>query len=141
MGAIKGLDKLLKDLEDLPVNLEKEMNVILADNSRQLARSAIRFAPYDFGKLKQSIRAVKGEDLSWKVVVMAKYGAYMEFGTGGLVRVPEEMQEMAIQFLGKGVRQVNLKPQPYLYPAFELQRDQYINDLQDLLDREIKRIK
>ena len=140
MGAIKGLDDLLKQLSKLPQDIEKDMGRIIEDNSRQLERSAKRFAPVDTGKLRQSIKAAKNTDLNWRVVVLAKYGAYIEFGTGGLVRVPEELEALAIQFKGKGIRKVNIKPQPYLYPAFELQRDVYINDLKDLLDRKIKEL-
>lgn len=137
---IKGLDKLLKDLDNLPQVLENEIELIIEDNSRQLARSAQRFAPVDTGELRQSIKAAKNEDLSWRVVVLAKHGPYIEFGTGGLVRVPEELVDLALQFKGRGVKKIDLRPQPFLYPAFELQRDIYVQDLKDLLERETKRI-
>lgn len=140
MASIEGLDKLLRQLKELPQNLEQEIEEIVEDNTRQLARSAKRFAPVNFGFLRNSIRVAKNTDLEWRVVVLAKYGPYIEFGTGGLVRVPDELRDLALQFKGRGVKKVDIRPQPYLYPAFELQRDQYIRDLRDLLESEIGKI-
>lgn len=140
MSSLKGLDKLLKDLDNMPAELENAVDSIVEDNARQLERSAKRFAPVDTGKLRQSIIAAKSGELSWKVYVGEKYGAYIEFGTGGLVQVPEELREMALKFKGKGVRTVNLRPQPYLYPAFELQRDDFYNDIKQMLETKAKSI-
>ena len=65
----------------------------------------------------------------------APYSAYMEFGTGGLVEVPKELKDQAIKFKGNGVKQVNLRPQPYLYPAFVKGRKNYIKSLKKELKR------
>jgi hypothetical protein len=43
----------------------------------------------------------------------------VEFGTGGTVNVPAGYEDFAMQFKGKGIRKINLKPRPYLIPAFE----------------------
>ena len=138
MPDIEGLDELLRKLKGLPQNLEKEIEEIVEDNTRQLARSAKRFAgaSVDLGFLRNSIRVAKNGKLEWRVVVLAKYGPYIEFGTGGLVRVPDELKELALQFKGRGVKKIDIRPQPYLYPAFELQRDQFIKDIKDLLESE-----
>jgi hypothetical protein len=53
----------------------------------------------------------------------------MEFGTGTKVTVPSELKEVARHFIGKGVKKINLRPQPYLYPAWVKGRIQYIKDL------------
>lgn len=141
MGVkIKGLKKVLVALDRLPQVLENEINLIIEDNARQMSRSAQRFAPYDTGELKRSIKAARNGDMAWRVVVLAKHGPYMEFGTGGLVRVPDELLDVAILYKGRGVKNIDLRPQPYLYPAFELQRDQYVKDLKDLLEQESKKI-
>lgn len=51
-------------------------------------------------------------------------GAYFEFGTGSFVRVDPEWKDMAWSFYknGKGT----LRPHPYLYPAFVLNREKYL---------------
>ena len=57
----------------------------------------------------------------------------MEFGTGGKVKVPAELKDIAIQFKGKGIREVNIQPRPFLYPAFVKHRKILIKDLKDYL--------
>jgi hypothetical protein len=69
----------------------------------------------------------------------APYSAYVEFGTGGLVNVPLELKQYALRFKGKGVKQINMQPQPYLYPAFVKGRKQYEKDLKTLLNRLTKK--
>ncbi len=140
METIKGLEKLLKDLDKFPKEIEAKLEGVLEDNARQVERSAKRNAPVDTGKLRQSIIAAKNGELSWRIYVSAKYGAYMEFGTGGLVKVPPELQDLAIQFKGKGVKRIDLRPRPYLYPAFDLQRGQLLKDIEQLLTQELNKV-
>ena len=58
-------------------------------------------------------------------------GAYIEFGTGAFVEVSDEWREMALTFYknGKGT----LRAHPYLYPAFTLNREKYIETLKKKL--------
>lgn len=60
----------------------------------------------------------EGEVTTGEVEVRKNYAAYVEFGTGTLVDVPEGLEEYAIQYKGKGIKQVNLPARPFLYPAF-----------------------
>tara|TARA_R110000850_G_scaffold245885_1_gene370775 strand:+ start:263 stop:694 length:432 start_codon:yes stop_codon:yes gene_type:complete len=131
--TIKGLTKVLKDLEKFGKEGKIEIDTITKVTSMDIVADAKSFAPKDFGKLAQSIIYTKVEDSSYKVVVNAPYGAYVEFGTGKSVRVPTELKEIAIQFKGKGVKNINLQPQPYLYPAFVKGRKQYLKDLEKSL--------
>ena len=57
-----------------------------------------------------------------------------------MVKVPSELKEVAIQFKGKGVKEVNLPARPFLYPAFVKGRQQFLEDLEDLLKKETKKI-
>lgn len=63
-------------------------------------------------------------------------GAYIEFGTGAFVRVDPEWKDMAWTFYknGKGT----LRPHPYLYPAFVLNREKYLAILRKKLDQVTK---
>ena len=45
------------------------------------------------------------------------YAPYIEYGTGTNVDVPQGFEDFAMQFIGAGVRQVNIKPMPYFHPA------------------------
>lgn len=135
--AVKGLGKVLKNLKKFGKEAEIEVHEITGDNATKIKIDAIQRAPLDTGKLKQGIQEIELGKADFKVMVnagnIAPYSAYMEFGTGGMVQVPEELKEMAIKFKGKGVKEINLQPQPYLYPAFVKGRKQYLADLKDLL--------
>ena len=132
--AVKGLKEVLKSLE----KFGDEAKQMVADTTiavaHEIEADAKRLAPVKDGFLRNQIFTQEVDVLNYEVVAGAYYSAYMEFGTGGLVEVPEEMKDIAIQFKGKGVKQVNIMPRPFLYPAFVKGRTQYIDDLQDVLD-------
>jgi hypothetical protein len=68
------------------------------------------------------------------VEAKAKYAAYIEFGTGGLVDVPVGYEDLAIRFKGKNIMKVNIRPQPYLVPSFETEKPKLIKRLKDMLN-------
>ena len=131
--AVKGLQEVLKNLQKFgaaaAVEIDKTTELIIKDI---VADAKIR-APKDMGKLAQSIKDVKIKESNYKAVVNKEYAAYVEFGTGTKVQVPTELYEMASKFKGAGIKEVNIRAQPYLYPAFVKGRKQYKKDLKDLL--------
>ena len=68
-----------------PVNLTNL--IATAGNARlelvalAIANEAIRNAPVDTGELKQSIRARKIDDKTWRVTAHAPHALHVEFGT------------------------------------------------------------
>ena len=141
---IKGFDKLIKDLKELGEKGQERFALTTEITVKDMERHAKRLAPFNKkigfgGTLRHNIKAVKVENLKWELLAnalgTAPYSAYMEFGTGGLVEVPDELKEMALRFKGKGIREVNLMPQPLLYPALVKGRVDYLKALkQDLED-------
>jgi len=133
---IKGLDKLIKDIQAFGVEGEKMISELTEGNAREIEATAKQIAPFDLGALRQDIRAytsIKSKGTFWAIEAnangIAPYSAYQEFGTGGLVEVPDELKDMAREFKGKGVKKVNVPPRPFLYPAFVIGREQYFQDL------------
>lgn len=120
----------------MQADYEKEIKDAILIATRQTSANAKAFAPVDKAGIKSSIRPYN-KGMSGEVVVGAEYGPYQEFGTGTKVQVPSELRDYAMQFKGKGIRQVNMRAQPYLYPAFFLNRDKFIKDM----DRRIDKIK
>ena len=119
----------------MQVDYEKEITEAILVATRQTSLGAKQNAPVDKGGLKASIRPYN-KGMTGEVVVGAEYGPYQEYGTGTKVQVPSELSGYAMQFKGAGIRQVNLRPQPFLYPAFFINRDRFISDM----DRRINRI-
>ena len=118
----------------MQADYEKEITEAVLVATRQTSYGAKQNAPVDTSRLKNSIRPFN-KGMTGEIVVGASYGPYQEYGTGTKVRVPSELSAYAMQFKGAGVRQVNLRPQPYLYPAFFLNRDRFMKDMDRRIDK------
>ena len=131
---VEGAQELIKKLKKYGTDAEKKVESITKNIAEEIATDAADNAPANFGKLAQSINASKEYKMLYNVNVNAvPIGAYVEFGTGAKVDVPDEWKDLAWQFYVNG--QGYLPPTPYLYPAFRKGRDQYEKDLQDLLNK------
>jgi HK97 gp10 family phage protein len=144
MKTLKGLKDVLEDLQKFGEAMQKKVNDVTYANALELQEKAKQNAPFDLGKLKQSIQTIKLEDSSYLILAnatgLAPYAAYMEFGTGGNVSVPLELADIAIKFKGKGVKKIDLRPRPYMYPALVRQRRIFLEDLKHLLETETKKV-
>jgi len=144
MKTLKGLKDVLEDLQKFGEAMQKKVNDVTYANALELQENAKQNAPFDLGKLRQSIKTIKLKDSSYLILAnatgLAPYAAYMEFGTGGNVSVPLELADIAIQFKGKGVKKIDLRPRPYMYPALVRQRRIFLEDLKHLLETETKKV-
>ncbi len=128
------LSSVLKSLKKFGDEAEKLIEDTTIAVASEIEADAKRLAPVDMGFLRNQIFTQKEDKLNYEIVAGAPYSAYMEFGTGGLVNVPEELKEIAIQYKGKGIKQINITPRPFLYPAWIKGRIQYVEDLTDVLN-------
>jgi len=130
MSSVKGFAELTSKLIALGREGEQMVKDEIEGAGRQIELKAKQLAPVDLGKLRQSINYSKTSNgLGAMVSVNVSYAAYQEFGTGGLVNIPTELRELAEFYKGKGIKKINLRPQPYLYPAFVEGRKQLIEQL------------
>jgi HK97 gp10 family phage protein len=98
-------------------------------------------APVDLGQLRQSIgktEAREGFNRSF-IFANAPYSAFVEFGTGGKVSIPSGFESIAAKYKGKGIKQINLRPQPYLIPAYLIGIVQYRKKLVTVLKTEVEK--
>lgn len=104
---------------------------LLNETVQNIETAAISSAPVDLGILRNSIN---GEVDGMNAVIgsTVKYSPYIEFGTGGLVDVPEGLEDYAMKFKGAGIKQVNIFPRPYLIPAFKKHTAKMIEELNKL---------
>ena len=119
---IEGLDALIKRLGKLSPLIAKEVAMEVNASALAIQSKAKRDVVVDNGILRNSIQLKeinKGDKVIYTVGSRLKYAPYVEFGTGGTVNVPAGYEDFAIQFKGKGIRKINLRPRPYLIPAFE----------------------
>lgn len=108
---------------------------VLQQAVRQTSKDAKSFAVVDQSGMKNSIRPFN-KGLEGEIIVGVGYGPYVEFGTGSKVQVPAELRDYAMQFKGAGIKEVNLRARPYLYPAFFINRDKFAKACDKIL-REI----
>jgi len=104
---------------------------ILTETIQNIETEATSLTPVDLGVLKSSING-EVDGLNGIVGTPVKYAPYMEFGTGGLVDVPEGLEDYAMKFKGAGIKQVNLYPRPFLIPAFKKHTTKMIEELNKL---------
>ncbi|NBQ18012.1 HK97 gp10 family phage protein [bacterium] len=119
---IEGLDALIKKLGKLPIEIEKEVANEVNASALAIQSKAKRDVKVDNSTLRSSIQLIsifQDKRIIYSVGSRLKYAPYVEFGTGGLVNVPAGFEAFAMQFKGKGIRKINLRPRPYLIPAFE----------------------
>ena len=98
---IKGVNTVIANLRKYGKEAEKDIQGVTEQVARNIEKNAKQSAPANYGKLGQSIITEKVNLTTYKVVVNAPYGAYMEFGTGTKVNVPSELASVAKQFKGK----------------------------------------
>lgn len=119
-----------KDLKDLQRKLHKLQKFSQKDAISEVNRAmshakalAVQEAPVAKsygGTLKQSIQLKVHKDGA-EMYSTANYAPYVEFGTGSRYVSPNDATNLGIpssyiaQFKGKGIKEVNLEPQPFFY--------------------------
>ncbi len=82
------------------------------------------------GRLRSSIASSYSSDgLTFTIEVNVNYGAYQEFGTGKFVRILPGYADIASEFRGRGIRQVNLQAKPYLFDNYERANNAFLKEL------------
>lgn len=135
---VKGINAVISKLRQYGKEAERDIEGVTELVARNIEKEAKSLAPTNFGKLGQSIQANKQSQLSWAIEAggtLAPYAPFVEFGTGGLVVVPQELKEIAIKFKGRGVKKINLRARPYLYPALLKGRTEYLDKLKKVLSK------
>ena len=135
---LKGINSVISDIRKYGKEAEKDIAGVTELVARNIEKNAKGNVVANLGKLGQSIQAEKVNDYNWNISaggVLAPYAPFVEFGTGGLVNVPTELKEIAVKFKGKGIKQVNLRARPYLYPALLKGRIEYIDKLKKVLEK------
>lgn len=131
---LEGIDKVLKGLDKLPAELKQRIDGEIQVAATTIENNAKRDAPKDKGRLFGEITSYKAKGGNgWEVVSSKEYSAYVEFGTGAYVSVPQELQAYAAQFKGAGVKKVNLPARPFFFSNFYLEKPKLIQRIKDVL--------
>jgi len=135
---VEGLTNALKDLEKLKQKSESGFKVVLHETALNVLRkSQENLSGIDFNdsesNIAQSGYVESSGEYSYEVGFNAEHSVYQEYGTGTNVDVPTGFEAYALQFIGRGIRQVNIKPKPYFHPALNDELKEMRKKLKDLL--------
>ena len=148
--SIKEIKEKFKNLSD---DAAKDVDAVLkqgADDIATLAKQnlqGVNYNPNDYEKpleklyaktdnitdLYQSIKPLPIALNSYQVVATMPYAAYIEFGTGGAVKIPAGVEDYAIQFKKPNRQNISMKANPYLFPALFAIKPQILQDIEDVL--------
>lgn len=102
---IKNIDEAFKKFDNMSKTVKKDIKNEVAASALNIQSNAKKLAPVNLGKLRQSIyinETSKGpNEFMFTIGAAAKYAPYIEFGTGGKVRIPAGFAEEASKFKGK----------------------------------------
>ena len=110
----------------------EKMRMLVAKTTQDLSRGTKSSVPVKYSGIRQSVKSTV-KDYHGEVNIRAHYAPYVEFGTGKLVQVPTELNEYAMQFKGRGIREVNRRTEPYFYPNYFVQRDKFFKQVEKAL--------
>jgi len=126
----------VNNLNGLGEKIQMALIGALQEAALNIETAAKMDCPVHMGVLRASIHTEKvtEEDaIGFKIGSYLPYAPYVEFGTGtNNVSVPTEYKEFALQF--KGQKEVaGMNAQPYLLPNFEMQVEQFKNNIEKIL--------
>ena len=117
-------------------NIREKIERAIASSLYAIERSAKQNCPVDLGGLRQSIMVdIFPDRIGGRVVCMENhdppYGAYVEFGTGPNVMIPEGLEDYAMKFFVNG--RGHMPANPFLFPAFFDEQPRLLNVLENSL--------
>ena len=134
--SVNGMDNIFRDLNKLSENIKIEVAAEMNASALNILTTAKKNCTVDNSTLRTSIQLIEQqtkEKLIYTVGSKLKYAPYVEFGTGGMVSIPEGYEDFAIQFKGKDIRKINLRARPYLIPAYEKEIPNLKKNIQNVI--------
>lgn len=134
------IQALRDKLKSFPNIIRQEIHQEILASVLTIVRNAQVAAPVNFGVLRSNISFIENGELDVEVTASVNYSAYMEFGTGNLVNVPAGYELIANEFRGNGIRQVNIRPRPYLIPAINAERPLLVARINEIIAEETSKL-
>lgn len=128
----KDLALLNKKLDKLNRMSKTGLDKALKDTSTKIVEIAKSRVVVDTGQLKGSIRNERTNG-GYEVFANKKYAPYIEFGTGGNVKLDDAVElgipPQTIYNAFKGKREGNMQPQPFFYSSARMAYDMLLTKL------------
>lgn len=134
IGFKHSTDEWDRYITDVRKKFPREVKLAVAKTTQDLSRHTKASVPVRYSGIRQSVKS-RVQGYNGEVKIRAHYAPYVEFGTGRLVKVPQELKDYAMQFKGKGIREVNRKAEPYFYPNYFVQRENFFKGIEKQMER------
>ena len=133
--AAKDVDAILRVSADSIADLAQKnlSGVVYNANDYKLPIEKLYARNNDIADLKQSIGVDAIAINNYEVYAKMPYAAYIEFGTGGAVKIPVGVEDYAIQFKKRNPQNISMKANPYLFPALFAIKPKILQDIEDVL--------
>ena len=136
MASKINISKLLSQIESFGQDANRTAVAVTNETTQGMVTAAQLRVVVDLGQLRQSIgktTAKVGFNTSF-FFANAPYAAYVEFGTGSGVIIPNGFSDMAAPFKGKGIRIRNYPAKPFFIPSYLEGIQQYPKTLRKVLE-------
>ena len=133
--------RLLSQISAFGHDAERLAVAVTNSTTQDMVTAAQSRVVVDLGQLRQSIgktTARLGYNRSF-FFANAPYAAYVEFGTGDGVRIPNGFSDLAEPFEGKGTRIRNYPAKPFFIPSYLEGIQQYPKTLRKVLEVETRK--
>ena len=141
MASKIDISKLLSQISAFGHDANRLAVAVTNETTQGMVTQAQLRVVVDLGQLRQSIgktTARVGFNRSL-FFANAPYAAYVEFGTGSGVIIPNGFSDMAAPFKGKGIRIRNYPAKPFFIPSYLEGIQQYPKTLRKVLEVETRK--
>ena len=136
MAAKIDISKLLSQISAFGHDANRSAVSVTNDIAQGMVTAAQLRAVVDKNQLRSSIGKTLATLESNRSIFFsnAPYSAYVEFGTGSGVRIPNGFSYLAAPYKGKGIRRRDYGPKPFFIPSYLEGIQQYPKDLRKVLE-------
>ena len=131
------LNKFSVILGKLPDEIKDDIRKVVKNSAFNIERNAKSSASVKTGHLKRSISTKMGDMEATIHTSNLKYAPMVEFGTKAHIIRPKNKKALYWKGAKHPIRKVNhpgSKAKPYLIPAFEKEKDQFLEKLKEVID-------
>ena len=136
MATKINISKTLSQISAFGHDAERLAVAVTNSTAEDMVTAAQLRVPVNINQLRLSIgktTARVGYNRSF-FFANAPYAAYVEFGTGSGVRIPNGFTDMAAPFKGKGIRRRDYGAKPFFIPSYLEGIQQYPKQLKKVLE-------
>lgn len=139
---IVGLDNLKKKFKSIDTNTAQQIKAQVLKSGLKIESAAKDKAPVDTGRLRAAIETkVSNGGFTYEVYPTVTYAAALEFGTRAHFPPPAALAGWARRhgmsgkeyLIARAVSRKGTKKQPFLFPAYEDEKDKFVNAIRSIL--------